>query len=199
MLELSTPEPARDRRVRRSRSALMGAAIDLVEEKGTAAISITDIAEAADVSRQVLYQQFGDRDTLLLEAAFDLVRDDLLTAWEDAPGEPRLDRATVLIAARHFAEHRVVYRALITSASSYALTNGLLNLFLPLYRQALQELHGALLDADGLEHLAVFTGGGISTLFNNWLVGADDPLDPEQFTDQLMQVLSRITGDPAQP
>ena len=103
----------------------MRAAVDLVEEHGTAAISITDIADAADVSRQVLYQQFGDRDALLLEAAFDLVRNDLLTALEEAPGEPGLDRATMLMSVRHFAEHRVFYRALLTSASSYALIDGL--------------------------------------------------------------------------
>lgn len=196
MLQLSTPEPIRDRRVRRSRSALMRAAVDLVKERGTAALSITDIAEAADVSRQVLYQQFGDRDTLLLEAALDLVRNDLLTALEEAPGEPGLDRATMLTSVRHFAEHRVFYRALLTSASSYALTNGLSTLFLPLYRQALQHLHGARLDADVIEDLATFAAGGVATLINAWLVDVDDPLNPEQFTDRLMRVITVIARSP---
>jgi hypothetical protein len=33
---------------------------------------------AADVSRQLVYQQFGDRDTLLLEAALDLATTELV-------------------------------------------------------------------------------------------------------------------------
>lgn len=182
--------------MRRSRSALMRAAVDLVEEHGTAAISITDIADAADVSRQVLYQQFGDRDALLLEAAFDLVRNDLLTALEEAPGEPGLDRATMLTSVRHFAEHRVFYRALLTSASSYALIDGLSTLFLPLYRQALQHSHRARLDARVLEDLATFAAGGVATLINDWLVNADDPLDPKTFTDRLMRVIAAVTRNP---
>ncbi|MFE7836069.1 TetR family transcriptional regulator [Streptomyces sp. NPDC057474] len=38
----------------------------------------SDIAEAADVSRRVVYQHFGDRDTLLLEAGLGLARRELL-------------------------------------------------------------------------------------------------------------------------
>lgn len=57
-----------DRRVLRSRSALMRAAVSLAVERGTTNITVSDIAEAADVSRQLLYQQFGDRDRALAAA-----------------------------------------------------------------------------------------------------------------------------------
>ncbi|MFI1212945.1 TetR family transcriptional regulator [Streptomyces sp. NPDC020802] len=39
-------------------------------ERGTSAVALSDIAEAADVSRKVVYQPFGDRDTQLLEAVW---------------------------------------------------------------------------------------------------------------------------------
>jgi AcrR family transcriptional regulator len=74
-----------DRRVLRSRSALFGAAVRLVSERGTTAIPITDLAEAADVSRRLVCLQFGDRESLLVEAAADLVRRELT---------PRPDRDT---------------------------------------------------------------------------------------------------------
>ncbi|MFD0487807.1 helix-turn-helix domain-containing protein [Saccharopolyspora spinosporotrichia] len=61
-MDLDVAEPVRDRRVRRSRAALMRAAVELVTERGTAAVTLSDIAEAADVSRRVVYQHFGDRD-----------------------------------------------------------------------------------------------------------------------------------------
>jgi len=57
----------------------------LVTERGTAAVSLSDIAEAADVSRRVVYQHFGDRDTLLLEAGLDLARRELLPYLADNP------------------------------------------------------------------------------------------------------------------
>jgi AcrR family transcriptional regulator len=53
-VDLNVAEPALDRRVRRSRTALMRAAVALVTECGTAAVSLSDVAEAADVSRRVV-------------------------------------------------------------------------------------------------------------------------------------------------
>ena len=88
-MELNPAEPARDRRVRRSRAALMRAAVALVSERESTAVTVSEIAEAADVSRQVLYQQFGDRDALLLEAALDLVRRELLRRLADSRAPDR--------------------------------------------------------------------------------------------------------------
>ena len=73
-LDVPAESVALDRRVRRSRAALMAAAVRLVSERGKTDIPITELAEAADVSRRVVYLQFADRDTLLVAAALDLVR-----------------------------------------------------------------------------------------------------------------------------
>src|SRR5690348_11206945 len=96
---------APDRRVLRSRSALMRAAVALVAERGTTAVSISDIAEAADVSRQLVYLQFGSRDALLLEAALALAGGELLPQLRAAP-EESTGRGRALATARHFADHR---------------------------------------------------------------------------------------------
>src|SRR5690606_26575865 len=104
---LSPHAPAKDRRVRRSRSALLEATVDLVTEHGTAAVPLSEIAETADVSRQLVYQHFGDRDTLLLEAAVELLESELLPRLEGVGGT----RERALLVARHFASHRGFYRA----------------------------------------------------------------------------------------
>jgi len=189
----STLTPARDRRVRRSRSALIHAAVQLVGDRGTTAVSITDIAEAADVSRQVLYQQFGDRDTLLLEAALELARSELLPKFDDVP-EAGVEREWVLIAVRHFAEHRVFYRAVVTGSASFGLTKGLSALLLPRNRQALQRTVAGRLDTRAVDDLATLVTGGVAAMINTWVVEAEDPLDPEEFTDRLMRVLSVAAG-----
>src|ERR1700716_2026560 len=100
-----------DRRVRRSRAALTAAAVRLVSERGTTDIAVTDLTEAADVSRKLLYMHFGDRDGLLVAAALDLVEREVLA--QPAPEDVR-DRMLAL--ARHFAEHRPFYRAILTGS-----------------------------------------------------------------------------------
>src|SRR2546421_10108622 len=81
--ESSQESRTRDRRVQRSRSALMAAAVRLVSERGTTTIPVTDLAEAANVSRQLVYLQFGDRESLLVEAAVDLLRRELVPRAEE--------------------------------------------------------------------------------------------------------------------
>jgi AcrR family transcriptional regulator len=180
--EWTSAAPAKDRRVRRSRAALMRAAIDLVDARESANIPVSDLAAAADVSRQVLYLQFGDRDTLLLEAALDLVRRELL---EPLTRLPDGGRASTSALATHFAAHRRFYRAMLTSSSAFALTKALTGLFVPLNRRYASLLRT---DEQAVDDLAAFLTGGAAALVNTWVVEGPDPLDPEEFTDRLMRI-----------
>jgi AcrR family transcriptional regulator len=181
--------PVRDRRARRSRSALLRAAIDLVGERGTAAVPISDIAEAADVSRQVLYQQFGDRDALLLEAALDLARRDLMPRLGD-PAAAVPGRARSLAVARHFAEHRGFYRALMSGSIAFALGKAMTGLLMPFHRQLFQEAFSGSLDARTVGDLATCLAGGGHALVCAWVIDGEDPLDPEEFADRITRMVA---------
>src|SRR5512139_1758813 len=194
--EQSTSAPATDRRVRRTRSALMRAAVTLVTERGTAAVSLSDLAEAADVSRQVVYQQFGDRETLLLEAALDLVRSELLPELADLSRTTDV-HAPVLAVARHFADHRAFYRAILTSSCAYGLNKALTGFFLPVNQQAVDLLWDGRLGRQEADDLAAFLTGGYSALINTWVVEGDEPLDPREFSDRLIQTISAVLGPAA--
>jgi AcrR family transcriptional regulator len=183
-VELELAEPAADRRVRRSRAALMSAAIALVTERGTAAVTLSEIAEAADVSRRVVYQHFGDRDMLLLEAGLDLARRELL---------PRLPELGALAVSRHFAGHRVFYRALLTGPCAYGLDRGLIRLLLPVNRDGVRRLCGDRLGPEAVDDLAAFMTGGAAALVTAWVVEGADPLDPEAFTERLLRTVAVLT------
>ncbi|MGX1560973.1 TetR family transcriptional regulator [Streptomyces sp. NPDC055509] len=58
----------------------MKAAVRLVSEHGTTALPVIDLSEAADVSRQLVYIQFGDHDALLVTAETELVERELIAA-----------------------------------------------------------------------------------------------------------------------
>lgn len=190
--ELAATTPAKDRRVRRSRAALMQAAVALVTERGTAAIPISDIAAAADVSRQLVYQHFGDRDALLLEAALDLARTELLPRFADAESSEGLERARAM--TRHFAEHRVFYRAMLNSSSAYALNKALSGLLTPVNRRGIEAHFPEDHDPQQLDDLAVFITGGGATVINAWVTEADEPLDPEGLADRLIGLIGIVTA-----
>jgi AcrR family transcriptional regulator len=172
----------------------MRAAVNLVSERGTATVPLSDIAEAADVSRQAVYQQFGDRESLFLETALDLCRRELLPTIEDG----RTTRGRVLAWARHFAEYRAFYRAILTSASAFALNRALTGLFVPVNRDGIDKRYGDRLDPDTAGDLATFVTGGFAVIVNNWVVDGPDDLDPEELTDRLLRMVSVLINDKEQ-
>jgi AcrR family transcriptional regulator len=186
-MDLHEAEPARDPRVRRTRAAVLRAVFDLVTERGTTAITVSEIAETADVSRRVVYQHFGDLDAVLLEAGLDLARRELLPRLADLR-EPVDGRAETLVMTRHFADNRVFYRALLTGSCAYALDRGLISLMLPANRQGVAHKYGDRLSAQAIDDLAAFITGGAGSFVTTWVI--DGAPDPEAFTDRLLSVIS---------
>jgi AcrR family transcriptional regulator len=171
----------------------MAAAVALVTERGTADVPVSDIAEAADVSRRLVYQQFRDRDTLLLETALDLARRELLPRVTDGSAD-RDGRVRALAVARHMADHRPFYRALLTSPCAFTLSRALNSLFLPVHREAVRTLYGERLDARATEDLAAFLTGGAGDFVHSWVIDGPAPLDPEEFTDRLLRTVFALVS-----
>lgn len=90
-------QPGRERQKRRTRKALLAAAAELIAAGRTP--SVTEVADAADVSRRTAYRYFPTPDQLLVEAALEALRPGIVEAIEgkDSGGaddvEERLDRA----------------------------------------------------------------------------------------------------------
>lgn len=163
----------------------MAAAVRLVSEQGTTTLPVADLSNAADVSRQLVYLQFGDRDALLVAAAADLVERELLPEVRDdsAPHRVRL-----LAMARHFARHRSFYRAMLTGSCAFPMARALNRLFAPLVTgEGLREVFGELDETTARDLAAMFTGG-TGAIVNDWVIEAADPLDPEELADRLLRV-----------
>ena len=93
-------ETGRYRQRRRTRAAIVGATADLLRS-GVTAPGVSEIAEAADVSRRTIYQYFPTVEQLILDATVGLLSE---TAVEDAidaadPGGDPADRVSAMIRA----------------------------------------------------------------------------------------------------
>ena len=110
-----------DRRVRRTRAALARALIKLVAERELARISISDVAELAEVSRSSFYDHYRDVHELAEDACTAMI-DDLL----EAVPKPSLDSGDLAQGATEsliaffasLAEHAGRLRALLGAQGS---------------------------------------------------------------------------------
>ncbi|WP_147916224.1 TetR/AcrR family transcriptional regulator [Ruania zhangjianzhongii] len=94
------------------RRALLAAAVDVVEESGTAAVSLRDLARRAGVSHAAPAHHFADKTGLLTAMAaegFDLLADELEAAHPPADIY-RLGAAYVSFATGHRAHFDVMFR-----------------------------------------------------------------------------------------
>ena len=66
---------AEDRRITRSKRALRDALVELIEERGLANFSASDLCARADLNRGTLYNNFGDMEGLLAALEDDIMDD----------------------------------------------------------------------------------------------------------------------------
>jgi hypothetical protein len=93
----------------------------------------------------------------------------------------------------------VFYRAMVTGSCAFALNKALTGLLIPVNRQVVRQMLGERLDARTVEDLAMCLTGAGAAFFNTWVVEGADPLDPEEFTDRLMRMVSVVTASLRQP
>lgn len=105
-----------DRRTLRTRQALHEAVIQLIIERDYDAISVSDIADAANVGRSTFYAHFTDKDDLL-RSGTDYLRSKLLQEHERAiANEKRADRRMLGFSrfmTEHLCEQQELYRAMM--------------------------------------------------------------------------------------
>lgn len=181
--------------MRRSRAALFAAAVRLVSERATTALSITELADEADVSRRLVYQQFTDKDALLLEAALDFTRRELNARVPDSESPDAVSAAAVILPmAAHFAEHRVFYRTMLTGSCAYAFSAAVGGLFTGYNRRLIREHYGDALDKTVVDDLTAFLTGGVAAIVHSWVVDGADPLAPEELSDRLDRIAPFVLG-----
>src|SRR6476660_7135880 len=77
----------RERKKRETRRALNGAALDLVEEKGYAAVTTEEIASRAGVSARTFFNYFPSKEAAVIGTTAEELESYAVALEQDVPGE----------------------------------------------------------------------------------------------------------------
>jgi AcrR family transcriptional regulator len=148
-----------DPRAARVRDRLRQAAFDLIRERRVEHISVSDITQRAEVSRQVFYQHFRDRDDAVAGAVAASLRGAAL-ADSSAAEDPV---ALIHRLCDYTAEHAVLYRNLYPSAASQQTADAYREVIRPACTRLAADLlnQGRHTDTGATNAVANFLIGGI--------------------------------------
>lgn len=111
-----------DRRVKRTREALQHALVELIQEKGFEAASISEITERANVGRSTFYAHYADKEDLLQGSAA-VLRAHLQSQIDLALQNPEHEAHPALAFCRPMLDHaneaRQLFLAMVGRKSGY--------------------------------------------------------------------------------
>jgi len=186
--------PSIDPRIRRSRAALLEAAVAVVEERGCAEVSVTEVARRADVSRKVVYERFGGGRDLIAAAAVHLIQAELMPRLSDEPESAE----SVLVTARHLSDHRAFYKAVLEGRSAIDVQSAVIDLFRPLSRDAARRAFGHLDERSAAETAEFLTGATVMAI-TRWVVETPGGLDPDAFAGKLLRLMDALAMPRTEP
>ncbi|WP_197517851.1 TetR/AcrR family transcriptional regulator [Mycobacterium sp. E796] len=183
-----------DARIVRTRAALVGAAIALVDEHDPDQISMADIAAAAGISRQAIYDHFTDRDHLLAEAAISRIRE--ATRRDAGPTRVPADGSppqSLIVLMTHLLDHRVFYQRLLTGRTSAVVRDELTrhNRF-HFERMMMLPGPGRNIPVHEQAELVTFLAGGSTALIVGWLTDDNKLSTARVMADRLWQLWTSL-------
>lgn len=183
-------------RTQRARDALMAATRRLVSERPVSEISLTEIAEAAGVSRPTVYNLFKDTPTLVAETAVDDMASifaGIQAELPDKDGEEYLQHVMQMFIDRVY-EERTFSRNAMFGPSSVEITAAVVDLLSDIMRDG---FIGTRLRAQGddIEDRLMVISAGVIWMLSQWLdtdfKGKNSPENTaRRFSDTIM-ALSR--------
>ena len=157
-----------DPRAERVRGRLRDAAFALAHEGAVDHLTVGDIVDRAEVSRQVFYRHFRDRDDAIAYA-FTIA---FASATADIVGDPRA-RITALF--DFAAEHRAMYRNVVPSAVTQRVVAAFRAELLPACEEIAAQgmrIVGAVADIPQ-ESVSRFLVGGFQEVLRSWMEDPD--------------------------
>ncbi len=175
-----------DRRVRRTKSLLHRALIELMLERGYDRISVRDILHRADVGRSTFYAHFRDKDDLLLLSSTDYLRAAVTAPGVDADADAATPLAPVHTLFQLAAANPEVYQALLGRKSGALLLRTTREMVAEILAERLAEQ----LDMDEAEFAATvtFLSWGVVGILGA-IADADPPLSPTEAYRRLVQLI----------
>ncbi|MFS0722446.1 TetR/AcrR family transcriptional regulator [Paenibacillus sp. 1P07SE] len=175
-----------DRRIARSRQAIMEAFVGLMKEMEFEKMTIQAIADQADVNRGTVYLHFTDKYDLLEQCVETYLQLLVNSCTPDGGPEAELSRDLLLRTFEYLEQHAAIYTILLTNKGIPAFRNRMTAIIQTNMAVVVDRLD---LDTSiGKDVLAQFLSVAVVGLLEWWVVESM-PYTPAQMVDQMTKIM----------
>lgn len=168
-----------DRRVARTKAVLREALFALIEEKGYGTITVSDIAERADVNRVTFYFHYKDKEDLLFEIMKE-VYDELAASLPASTTASEWLYEDALAGFRHVQQYSQLYKVLLSEKGTLSLIGRFIDLFAAMsISKAREHIQPGTVLPVPLEISEQYYAGAFVALVRWWVIH-DMPRTPEE-------------------
>jgi AcrR family transcriptional regulator len=177
-----------DPRIERTRDALRGALMALIEQKGFDAISVQDITGRAGLNRATFYLHYRDKQDLLIRTSEQIFDSLVAEAGPIDPGNLTFEKPPqqVVILFQHLAKHRDFYRVVFGRSGVPAFVARMREYLVAFTRPRIASLHtlysAAVPILDDI-FISEYVAGALLGIITWWLEN-DLPHSPEYMADR---------------
>jgi len=158
-------QATQDKRVRRTKQALVRALVELMAESGYEKLSVQQILERASVGRATFYLHYRSKEDLL-RSSFDNLREQLAEHCHAGTPNSVEPLAFSLAFFQHVDSHRKLYRAIVGRESGAIVDRQMRRLLADLVRE---EMGPHSRDVKRAELAAQYVAGAMASIVTWWL------------------------------
>ncbi|MGO3488982.1 MAG: TetR/AcrR family transcriptional regulator [Leuconostoc carnosum] len=175
--------------VLQSKEWLLKALFELMQDKSFQDISVTEIAEAAGLSRRTFYRTFKDKQELLEVYADELIHE-YIEALDQVSGQMMKFDDIVQLFFEFWAQHRNYARVLIQQDLFYIIFHKWNNHASQIYQKFHAPWHITGTPTE-INYVLAYSIGGLWQILEIWLM-SETPEKPEQITKTMMKALDKL-------
>ncbi|WCM60036.1 TetR/AcrR family transcriptional regulator [Paenibacillus polymyxa] len=185
-----------DRRILKTQKVIIGAFIELLSEKEFEDITISEIADRADVSRGTVYLHYIDKFDLL-DKCIDIYFKKLFESCMTLDGTALLLSKTIMIRTFEYLEqHALIYTTLLVNKGIPAFRNLMMNVILGNLSELIDV--SSIKQDMNKEVMLQFLASAIVGLLEWWIIQSI-PIPAKDIAEQLWSLLERIQVMPHLP
>ncbi len=185
----NTNQKKTDRRTEKTKACIQQALAQLLEKKAISDITVTELAEAANINRKTFYAHYSSIQNVVEEAEHETVRN-IILLWESLSNDYNVLQPDILFRCLNTLYHGNLkqFSSILSNPKNHTIIYQFTDILQNAIKSSFENIHDLPAEeASNIPFIAAFIAGGLINTYFEWFFH-----HPEAELDMVTQLTSRL-------